>query len=132
MLAPSANQSPTARMRRLPARRSGRGRGTDHRVVGAATIAGAWFFELVIKLSPCPLCLEQRWPYYIGIPLALLVAIAAWRGAARARHRRPAGARGLMLWGVYLGVFHAGIEWKWWLGPQECSGAPQLGGRAIC
>ncbi len=34
---------------------------------------------------------------------------------------------GLMLWGVYLGVFHAGIEWKFWIGPQECSGAPQLG-----
>ena len=35
---------------------------------------------------------------------------------------------GLMFWGVWLGVFHAGIEWKWWVGPQECSGAPQLGG----
>ena len=36
-------------------------------VVGALTIAGAWFFELVIKLKPCPMCLEQRWPYYIGV-----------------------------------------------------------------
>src|SRR5213595_1183622 len=27
--------------------------------------------------SPCPLCLEQRVPYYIGILLALVVAIAA-------------------------------------------------------
>ena len=35
---------------------------------------------------------------------------------------------GLMLWGVWLGVFHTGIEWKWWTGPQACSGAPQLGG----
>ena len=34
---------------------------------------------------------------------------------------------GLMLWGVYLGAFHAGIEWGIWTGPQECSGAPQLG-----
>src|SRR5262249_18846745 len=24
---------------------------------------------------------------------------------------------------VGLGVYHAGVEWKWWLGPQECSGA---------
>ena len=53
-------------------------------IVGAATIAGAWFFELVLKLRPCPLCLEQRVPYYIGIPLALVVAFAAWRGAPRA------------------------------------------------
>ena len=52
-------------------------------VVGALTIAGAWFFELVIKLKPCPMCLEQRWPYYIGVPLALAVAFAASRKAPR-------------------------------------------------
>ena len=98
-------------------------------VVGAATIAGAWFFELVIKLNPCPLCLEQRWPYYIGIPLALVVAVAAWRGAPRTLVIVGLLAlAGLMFWGVWLGVFHAGIEWKWWVGPQECSGTPQLGG----
>ena len=96
--------------------------------VGTATIAGAWFFELVVQLKPCPLCLEQRVPYYIGIPLALVVAFAAWRGAPRLLVASGLLAlAGLMMWGVYLGVFHAGIEWKWWVGPQECSGAPQLG-----
>jgi disulfide bond formation protein DsbB len=97
-------------------------------IVGTATIAGAWFFELVMKLRPCPLCLEQRVPYYIGIPLALIVAFAAWRGAPRALVVVGLIAlAGLMLWGVYLGVFHAGIEWKWWPGPAECSGAATLG-----
>ena len=97
--------------------------------VGAATIAGAWFFELVVKLNPCPLCLEQRWPYYIAIPLALVVALAAWRGAPRELVAVGLLAlAGLMVWGAGLGVYHAGIEWKWWVGPQECSGAPQLGG----
>src|ERR1044072_7371463 len=82
-------------------------------VVGAATIAGAWFFELVLKLRPCPLCLEQRLPYYIGIPLALVVAFAAWRGAPRALVIGGLVVlAGLMLWGTYLGVFHAGGEWK--------------------
>ena len=97
-------------------------------VVGAATIAGAWFFELVVELKPCPLCLEQRVPYYIGVPLALAVAFAAWRGAPRVLVVGGLLAlAGLMLWGVYLGALHAGIEWKFWVGPQECSGAPQLG-----
>jgi len=32
-----------------------------------------------------------------------------------------------MLWGTYLGVFHAGVEWKLWAGPAECSGAAQFG-----
>ena len=27
-----------------------------------------------------------------------------------------------MLWNAGLGVYHSGIEWKWWPGPQECSG----------
>src|SRR3954451_6526820 len=97
-------------------------------LVGAATIAGAWFFELVLKLRPCPLCLEQRVPYYIGIPLALIVAFAAWRRAPRTfviGGLLPIA--GLMLWGTYLGVFHAGVEWKLWAGPAECSGAAQFG-----
>jgi disulfide bond formation protein DsbB len=97
-------------------------------IVGAATIAGAWFFELVLKLQPCPLCLEQRVPYYIGVPLALVVAAAAWRGAPRALVIGGLIAlAGLMLWGAYLGVFHAGIEWKLWSGPAECSGAATFG-----
>ena len=97
-------------------------------IVGAATIAGAWFFELVLKLRPCPLCLEQRVPYYIGIPLALVVAFAAWRGAPRALVIGGLIAlAGLMVWGAYLGVFHAGVEWKFWPGTPECSGAATFG-----
>ncbi|MBN8920793.1 MAG: disulfide bond formation protein B, partial [Rhizobiales bacterium] len=29
----------------------------------------------------------------------------------------------VMLWGAGLGVFHSGVEWRWWPGPQDCSGA---------
>ncbi len=74
-------------------------------VAGALTIAGAWFFELVIKLKPCPMCLEQRWPYYIGVPLALAVAFAAWRRAPRMIVVGGLLAlAALMLWGAYMGV----------------------------
>ena len=31
--------------------------------VAAATLAGAWFFQLVLDIRPCPLCLEQRYAY---------------------------------------------------------------------
>src|ERR1700726_1951775 len=40
---------------------------------GAATILGAWFFQYVLGYIPCPLCLDQRYAYYFGIPLAVLV-----------------------------------------------------------
>src|SRR5437764_9348630 len=82
-------------------------------IAGALTIAGAWFFQLVIKLNPCPMCLEQRWPYYLGIPLALVVAFAASRKAPRMIVVPGlAVLAALMLWGTYMGVFHAGVEWK--------------------
>jgi disulfide bond formation protein DsbB len=90
---------------------------------GAATILGAYYFQYVMGLRPCPLCLEQRIAFYVSIPLAIVVAIAASRGA-----RPPIAAAGLgvialaMLFNSGLALFHAGVEWKWWPGPQECSG----------
>jgi len=36
------------------------------------------------------------------------------------------GGLGLMavalLIGAGIGVYHSGVEWKWWAGPQDCSG----------
>jgi disulfide bond formation protein DsbB len=91
--------------------------------LGAATILGAWYFQYFLGLQPCPLCLEQRVPYFIAIPLAVAVAAAAWRGAPRLLLAGGLVAVALaMLWGAGLGVYHAGAEWHWWAGPQDCSG----------
>jgi len=77
----------------------------------------------VLGYPPCPLCLEQRIPYYVAVPLAVVVAIAAGRGAPRGLVAGGLGALALaMLIGAALGVYHAGIEWKWWPGPADCSG----------
>jgi disulfide bond formation protein DsbB len=90
---------------------------------GAVTILGAWFFQLVIGLAPCPLCLEQRIPYYVGIPLAVILAFAALRGAPRGVMVAGLSALALIfLVSAALGFYHAGVEWKWWPGPQDCSG----------
>jgi disulfide bond formation protein DsbB len=91
--------------------------------VSLATLSGAWFFQFVLKLPPCPLCLEQRIPYYLVIPLSLLVAIAA-----RLRMPRNVVAAGFaavlvaMLVSAVLGTYHAGVEWRFWAGPTDCSG----------
>lgn len=91
--------------------------------VGVAAILGAYFFQFVIGLAPCPLCLEQRIPYYVGVPLALIVAFLASRDAPR-----PLVTGGLallalvMLIGLALAVYHSGVEWKFWPGPQDCTG----------
>ena len=90
---------------------------------GAATILGAYFFQFVIGLQPCPLCLEQRIAFYVSIPLAVVVAVAAAREAPRSLVAAGLGVVALaMLFNSGLALFHAGVEWKWWPGPQECSG----------
>jgi disulfide bond formation protein DsbB len=92
-------------------------------VIAAATIAGAWYFQLVLGLQPCPLCLEQRYAYYLAIPVAALTALAAGQNAPR----------GLVIGGLIilalaalanavLAGYHAGVEWKFWAGPSDCTG----------
>jgi disulfide bond formation protein DsbB len=92
--------------------------------VGAATILGAWIFQYGFGLKPCPLCLEQRYAYYFAIPLAVMVLLGDQVGASRKVLLAALVAIALgMAWNAGLGVYHAGVEWKWWAGPQECSGA---------
>lgn len=92
-------------------------------VIALGTIGGAWFFQLVLEILPCPLCLEQRYAYYLAVPLAGLLAIAAARGAPR-----PWLAAGLAVLAIAtlanagLGTYHAGIEWGFWQGPTDCTG----------
>src|ERR1044072_1192962 len=91
--------------------------------IAADTLAGAWFFQLVLDIRPCPLCLEQRYAYYLALPLALLVAFVAARGGPR--QGVLAGVALLLLAALanaWLGGYHAGVEWKFWEGPTDCSG----------
>ena len=91
--------------------------------VAAATLAGAWYFQLVLDIRPCPLCLEQRYAHYLAIPLGALVALAAAKDA-------PRGVlvtglvllAGLALGNAVLGTYHAGVEWGFWQGPTDCTG----------
>jgi disulfide bond formation protein DsbB len=92
-------------------------------VVSLATLLGAWFFQFVVKLPPCPLCLEQRIPYYIVIPLSLVVVIAALLRAPRGLIAVGfAAILVAMLVSAGLGAYHAGVEWRFWPGPADCSG----------
>jgi disulfide bond formation protein DsbB len=83
----------------------------------ALVLIGAWIFEAA-GYPPCELCLMQRWAYYVGVPFAAFMAMA------KPRWIMP----GLVALGLILtanaifGIFHAGVEWKWWDGPSTCSG----------
>lgn len=91
-------------------------------VLGLATIAGAWGSQLFGGLVPCELCLEQRMPYYWGLPLLALVLIL-WN-----RLPRAVWYVGMVLvlltfvWSTYLAGYHAGVEYGFWPGPTACTG----------
>lgn len=85
------------------------------------TVGTALGFQHLAGYIPCKLCLEQRMPYYIGAPVMIAGLVAAFAKAPPILVRGVilAGAL-LMTWSLYLGVFHAGVEWGWWLGPSDC------------
>ncbi|MCP4383800.1 MAG: disulfide bond formation protein B [Hyphomicrobiales bacterium] len=92
--------------------------------VGGAAILAAWGFELIGGFVPCKLCLQERVPYYVGLPIALAALLAALAGAKPTVVRMLLMVAGLVFAvNVYLGVYHAGAEWGWWAGPADCGAA---------
>ena len=84
-------------------------------IVGAAVT--------VLGIVPCPLCLEQRYAYYLAVPLGLAVAFAAARGAPRGVVVAGLAILALAaLANAGLGAYHAGVEWGFWPGPADCTG----------
>ena len=92
-------------------------------VVGALTICGFFFFQYVLGYPPCPLCYEQRNAFYVGVPLAALLWLGAGHGASsKVMIAGFAVIAVAMLWNTGLSAYHAGVEWKFWPGPTDCSG----------
>jgi disulfide bond formation protein DsbB len=88
-----------------------------------AVILTALAFEHLGGYIPCPLCLQQRYAYYLSIPLLFLALVLV--GADR---RRSAAALFLVvalafLVNAGLGVYQAGAEWGYWPGPDTCAAA---------
>lgn len=104
-------------------------------LLALAAIAGAWFFQIAIDLVPCPLCLQQRWPYYVGLPLvAAGLAMISQPGDRLVSFWMFAAAAVIFMLGAGMGVYHSGIEWGWWPGPASCStgaGSPSDAGNLI-
>lgn len=85
---------------------------------GIGVLATAYFFQYVLGLAPCILCLLQRWPYVLAIALGGLA------------YALPAARPAVYFWaaatfavGTGIAVFHVGVEQHWWLGTSACGGA---------
>jgi disulfide bond formation protein DsbB len=95
-------------------------------IVTVATIVAALGFEHLGGYLPCPLCLEQRYAYYAGVPVLFAALVVLSAG-----HRRTAALLFALvalafLANAGLGVYHAGAEWRFWPGPDSCAGAQEI------
>jgi disulfide bond formation protein DsbB len=86
----------------------------------AAVVGAALGFEHIGHYIPCKLCLGQRVPYYIGVPVMALAAVSATLRWPQFVTRGLLLAGGLLMaWGLFLSVQHSGVEWGWWAGPTD-------------
>ena len=80
-----------------------------------AMILGAWGFEFIGEMPPCKLCYYQRYPHWLAGAAGIL---AIFTGAAVFAY---VAAIGVAASGG-VGLYHTGVERKWWDGPASCSG----------
>lgn len=85
-----------------------------------AMLLGALFFQYVMGLAPCKLCIWQRWPHVA----AVAIGVAAYALGARAL--AWIGAAAATLTGAF-GIYHTGVEQKWWDGPSTCTSSSPAG-----
>lgn len=85
----------------------------------ALLLAGALFFQYVIHLYPCELCILQRWPHLVAVILGLVVWFVPSATVM------ALGALAVATSGV-IGIYHTGVERQWWAGPSACSGTTDI------
>jgi len=89
-------------------------------VTALAALGVAYVAQYILLLTPCELCLWERWPYRIVILLGLLATTVRLRTG-----RILLAAAGLVMLGdVFIAGLHVGVEFNWWPSPlPECNGA---------
>ncbi|MGO9232587.1 MAG: disulfide bond formation protein B [Methylocella sp.] len=90
--------------------------------IAAASITGAFIFE-ALGYAPCELCLKERIPYYAAIPIAVLTLFFAARGSKTLMSAGFVVLALIFAASAVFGAYHAGVEWGFWAGPTECTGA---------
>ncbi len=86
-----------------------------------AVIGSALGFEHLGGYVPCALCLEQRVPYYWGIPLmaiGFLSAVTRW--SPQLTRCLLVATLICLLYTAWLGAYHSGVEWGYFDAPQSC------------
>jgi disulfide bond formation protein DsbB len=90
-------------------------------MTSAAVLAAAHAFQAA-GYDPCALCLTQREVYWTALAIAAASAIL-WVRRPEARLSRAVDALlgAAFITGALIAAYHAGIEWKFWPGPEKCT-----------
>ncbi len=92
----------------------------------AAMLAIAHAFERFGGLLPCHLCLYQRDVYWLAICVAVAGFALGYMRVAWAGKAAIVLLALIFLAGAGIAGYHAGVEWKWWPGPTECTGGGSI------
>lgn len=90
-------------------------------VYALAVILAALGSQFIGGIVPCEMCYWQRWPYYIGLPILGLVLLFWEALPARIRLALTALVMAIFVVGMFLGIYHAGVEYGFWPGPATCT-----------
>ncbi|MEQ8824619.1 MAG: disulfide bond formation protein B [Filomicrobium sp.] len=94
--------------------------------LAAAVIVAALAFEFLGGYRPCPLCLQQRYAYYAGIPLLFGALVLLSSEKERTAAILFFVVSLAFLFNSGLGVYQAGAEYGFWPGPQACAGGQDI------
>lgn len=84
----------------------------------------AWSLELLLHLAPCELCLIERIPYYIALPVLVTIGWGAkQRWQMRFLYFSLALVSCILLTTLMVSAYHSGVEWQFWSGPASCTDA---------
>jgi len=97
-----------------------------------ALLVGAWAFQYIGGLAPCEMCIWQRWPHGAAIWLGLGGAALGAMGLLPRESIRALAWLAVIAVAITgaIGVFHAGVEWKFWPGPPACTGFGYVPGQS--
>jgi len=86
-------------------------------ICSASVLIAAVYFQYVLGLAPCKLCVWQRFPHVFAIIIGALILFNP-----KFKLVGTLSALIAILVGTSLAGYHAGIEAKFWPGPKTCSG----------
>ena len=84
----------------------------------AVVLGGALLSQYWGGLTPCELCLKERWPWTAAIVISF---VAAMTGSRRALPRVVLLLALVFAAGTALAFYHVGVEQHWFAGPTACT-----------